>query len=408
MKIKIQKRLIIWGIAILIFFGILEGILRISGIKTGDEMLKQFFTYEPLLGWKLIPNKKGRFKTKEFDIEVKINSDGFRDYEYSIVKKRKSRIIMLGDSYLWGWGVELEETFSKYIEKALKCEVINMGVPAYGTDQEYLFFMRKGLKYSPDIVILCFYTNDLWDNLRTEQPGGYGKPKFVNKNGKLYLTNVPVPPPSFYQNKNFITRTKIFLRNHFATYIFLRNLLKKNRIIVHILQKTKIMKKWGEYSNIYRTHLSKEIKNGWEITEMLITQLNNFLTAKGIIFMVVYLPSREQINSFNAKNTQIDLHMPNKILKKICRKNNILFLDTTPFLCKYSPNKIYFKTDNHFNSFGHLIVGKILSKFIKIKLKDHYHFSKTHISANQVYSFLPFNLLKSFSLYKYFSLQTFL
>ena len=44
-------------------------------------------------------------------VDVKINSDGFRDDEHTTGKSDKRRIVVLGDSLIFGWGVEMEQSF---------------------------------------------------------------------------------------------------------------------------------------------------------------------------------------------------------------------------------------------------------------------------------------------------------
>ncbi len=96
------------------------------------------------------------------------NSRGLRDFEYSEQKKENTfRIVGLGDSSLFGWGVKLEDTSLKVLERylnqnssSLRYEVINFSVPGYNTAMEVEVFIQKCLKYSPDLVLMNFNTND--------------------------------------------------------------------------------------------------------------------------------------------------------------------------------------------------------------------------------------------------------
>jgi len=74
-------------------------------------------------------------------VDVNINSQGLRDYEYSLAKSPETyRIMMLGDSTTLGWGVPLEATVPKLLERELnegrapgidRFEVLNAGVGNY-------------------------------------------------------------------------------------------------------------------------------------------------------------------------------------------------------------------------------------------------------------------------------------
>jgi len=98
---------------------------------------------------------------------VKINSLGLRNEEVLINKKNNYRILLLGDSITFGFGVDLKQTFSKILqsrfknEKQQNVEVINAGVGNYNTAQELAFYEENLMPLKPDEIILCFFINDL-------------------------------------------------------------------------------------------------------------------------------------------------------------------------------------------------------------------------------------------------------
>ena len=61
-------------------------------------------------------------------------------------------IVVLGDSLVWGFGVEEHELFTHVLEEKLRpgARVINLGVSGYSTDQELLLYRDRGRKYDPD------------------------------------------------------------------------------------------------------------------------------------------------------------------------------------------------------------------------------------------------------------------
>ena len=86
--------------------------------------------------------------------------------------------MMLGDLLTVGWGVPVEQTFSKRIEKffaadGFDAEVINTGVGNYNRIQEVEYFLVEGIKYRPDIVVLNFFVNDAQPILKHEPPSMY-------------------------------------------------------------------------------------------------------------------------------------------------------------------------------------------------------------------------------------------
>lgn len=161
---------------------------------------RSFWIYDDLLGWSHKANEKGTYNHPDFSVSVSNNPDGQRDMEYPVERiSGKNRMLVLGDSMGWGFGVELEERFSEIIEsKYPDWEVINASVSGYGTDQQLLYYKHRGAKYQPDVVLVLFHPNDVL-NVSNSYMYWHYKPKFELVNGALQLTNQPVPKPSIKQ-----------------------------------------------------------------------------------------------------------------------------------------------------------------------------------------------------------------
>lgn len=128
----------------------------------------------PDIVYELKRKASGKFLGRTFSS----NSIGLRDQEYSLEKPDNTlRIIGLGDSVMFGWGVEREETFLTLIRNKLQnkypnqnFEVINFAVPGYNTSMEVATFEHKALAFSPDLVIIHFVENDFGVPLFMQQP----------------------------------------------------------------------------------------------------------------------------------------------------------------------------------------------------------------------------------------------
>jgi lysophospholipase L1-like esterase len=195
------------GVALLVAFALARGMLEISlaeGVVQLRDPSKMMYAYnydasghvvlyDEKLGWRNPPNLIGR----TFGHPLRINARGLRGRNYPYAKPGATdRILVLGDSYAWGFDVGDAEVFSEVLEARLSAgprniEVINTGVSGWGTDQEFLFFMDEGLRYAPDIVVLAFYVlNDFNENTVSRQHG-HNKPFFRDR--ELNLAGVPVP-----------------------------------------------------------------------------------------------------------------------------------------------------------------------------------------------------------------------
>jgi len=98
-----------------------------------------------------------------------VNDGGFRaNKEYSIDKPVDTvRIICLGDSITFGWGLNKKYTYPELLRHYLSfkfplknIEVINAGCPGYSSRQGLIYLDRSLLDYQPDLVIVQFGYND--------------------------------------------------------------------------------------------------------------------------------------------------------------------------------------------------------------------------------------------------------
>ncbi len=83
------------------------------------------------------------------------------------------RVVMLGDSVTFGWGVDAEVTFAHRLEAtwnegapATRLEVVNTALPKYDSNQEAAMLRQIGLSLEPDLVVLTYVTNDLAEPTR--------------------------------------------------------------------------------------------------------------------------------------------------------------------------------------------------------------------------------------------------
>jgi lysophospholipase L1-like esterase len=97
------------------------------------------------------------------------NRLGFRGRAYAPEKGDKtSRVVGLGDSVMFGWGVPDGADYLSVLElrlrewnPAARWEVINTAVPGYSTPLEVAAFEEKALSFKPDLVIVGYCDNDL-------------------------------------------------------------------------------------------------------------------------------------------------------------------------------------------------------------------------------------------------------
>jgi len=135
--------------------------------------------FDPVLGWRNLPNRHGELVTPHFRIEVSTNAFGMRDQHCSVDRSPGTRrILLLGDSLAWGFGVGPEDRLDDRLELLLPAtEVLNAAVPGYSTDQELLWYEQQGCAFRADLVILQLCGNDLPANVADREYFMYEKPR---------------------------------------------------------------------------------------------------------------------------------------------------------------------------------------------------------------------------------------
>ncbi len=118
--------------------------------------------YDPQLSYTLQPNAEWRFVNTEFDTHYATNSLGLRDDEESL---RAPEVVVIGDSYAMGWGVEHAETFAQVIEELTGKKVLNAGTWSYATARSVAALQRFDLSNMKYLVVqVC--DNDYTENKR--------------------------------------------------------------------------------------------------------------------------------------------------------------------------------------------------------------------------------------------------
>ncbi len=147
--------------------------------KISDVSETKIAQFDPLLGWSYIPS---RSTGSDYGAYYTFNKEGYRtgNVNYS-TDFSKPIILIIGDSMLFGHGLNFEDTFGYKLKDRLqnRYEVINFAVQAYGTDQMYLMLQRIFPIYRPKIVIMDFVSEHISRNVSRDRREFYRCSKFI-------------------------------------------------------------------------------------------------------------------------------------------------------------------------------------------------------------------------------------
>lgn len=159
--------------------------------KPGELVYEGLHTSHPTRGWALLPGLHAR----RGDIAYTTNGDGFRSLHELTNAPDRYEVIVLGDSFTFGDGIDDSVTWPRLLEQQdSRLNVFNLAGTGYGTDQMYVTLQEALSKYQPRLVIAAFTSDDLARSLLDFRD--FKKPRFVIRNDELVLTNTPSGTPA--------------------------------------------------------------------------------------------------------------------------------------------------------------------------------------------------------------------
>ena len=167
------------------------------------------------------PNSNYWHSAPSFRVNMRINAKGVRsdrDIPYDKPEGVK-RIVVLGDSYGMGYGVDVEDTFAMVLERSLNaagatCEVINLSVSGFGSAEELVMLTTEGFKYSPDLAVIQFNSSDPRETMASGL--------FELDNGQLVPAAPTYLPAVAMQDFLFRFAVYRFLSDHSQLYVLAR------------------------------------------------------------------------------------------------------------------------------------------------------------------------------------------
>lgn len=307
-----------------------------------------FYRHDPELGWRNIPGAEGTFTRSEFSNHVRINSAGWRDRERSVEKPLGAlRMVVLGDSFTWGHGVEDDEIFTRRLEAMMPgLEVLNMGLSGSSTDQQLLILKQDALSYHPDLVLVMICRNDFSGIMGTRE-GPYEKPSFVlEQDGTLRLINVPVPDVSS------IARLHDWFRRHLALWNITESV-------------------WQERQEAPQgpTGQHGQRQDSYDLMRALLKTMRDVSASAGAGFRIGIVPS-------NA-HTYVDPTPPReaervRVIEELGKAEGIPVLNLVPAFRAAARDPatgaridLHYRVDQHWNRLGHEVAAAELARLLR-------------------------------------------
>jgi hypothetical protein len=302
-------------------------------------------------------------------INVNIDENGLRNGKDTL---KDARIILLGDSYVFGENTPQEKTLAALMEKKF-CHVYNAGMNGFSTFHS-LRLLKDLLKHShPHRVILCVYLgNDFHDNYFEDTPAG----KTISASAAPGSAAVQqASPPPRKGIKNSVT-----------------SMLKQSRLLVFLVSRLKLLARGSgdpmtnyciSEMESYRLSYKAPMRSAQEKTRLAISEMADLLEKEHISFLVMGIPSKAQVaKSFKEiSKYECDLQAssklacellcsgfsfdrPDEALREITLEKGIPYLSLLSRFRASGVEHIYCYIDSHWNPEGQQAAAEDLGKRI--------------------------------------------
>ena len=342
------KGLIAVSISVALALGLAEGLLQLVNLPAAEFspwIRAEDTAYRHAAG---LSTRMRR--APEYDVLFETNQAGLRDDEID-ENHDGPRIVLLGDSFTSGYGVERGDLFADLLEQRLQTDggstidVINAGVGGYEIVHQIYYFADRGRALEPDLVLYVLYLgNDLCRNVEwIETPEGL----------RSASREFPVRPKRDIKLARLLRQARYALREQTA-------------------RRAGEWVPFDDYLRLCEREPDEEVTEWYRSSARLLARLRDSVEASGARFIVAPFAFRTSIDPAARRNfeqgenaARYDLDRPEREVLAILRAEGIETINLNDALRRYyethaQGEPLYFEIDGHFNSAGHKVIADAL------------------------------------------------
>jgi lysophospholipase L1-like esterase len=319
----------------------------------------------------LVPSSYAEFRQRDFAYIQRVNNFGMRGEDVTLEKApRTRRILMLGDSFTMGKGVEDDETFSAVLGPLIQpnvsacsdfaIEVLNGGVDSYAPILSLIQLRRDLSQLDPDLVVLNLDNSDL------VQEAAYRQQAVRAADGEI----VGVPQlgrRSAYERARSWVDRRLFFTRVLLVYI--------NRIFDHReLTIRRVVNEMGREHFAHTLEGDVDRTGQWNDLFDSVARIKAHTDSLGIEFVLTtypwahqlgdsgWVPGRYEYMERGERTTDLSA----RTIRAHAAELSVDLFEMFPYFKAYDGNEpLYFSYDPHWTPAGHRIAANALADHLR-------------------------------------------
>ncbi len=341
----------------LLFASIRIGLLdvRTPSFSLSNARSRFWIDVDPVVGVWHAPGSSYHHIDSCFDLHYRANAYGARDRERSI-HSDEPRIVVLGDSFVEGWGVARGNRFTDRLERRTGIEHLNFGTAGtFGPTQYYLLYQSRAAAFDHDAVLVGLYpANDF-----TDDDLEYGQAYFAHRY-RPYLWGDYPDYELFYFRPNLAEGTRALagmklLRNTLRECSSIYNTISYAKTLTKLQRAVRRTGRSGRSASMsrYYTFSDEEFSRMRYAIEQIVEQAG---TRPITLFTV---PGARDLRRYDGKTTPLA-----ERLGDLCESIGVTYVDLLDCMSRRQTDHdaLFLECDGHWNALGHALAADCLQQ----------------------------------------------
>jgi hypothetical protein len=284
-----------------------------------------------------------RYQLPQRTVDLRFNAEGMRDAATHTIPKPAGlfRILLVGDSFTAGMANQYDEIWPVLLERRLAgnrgpVDIIKAGVDSYDTLSELLTMQRLVPKYHPDLILMAFLPNDIFDNTL---------PEAAPHAALAPVMQMGISFPQLPQLQ--------------SVYFFRRLLLRNDFIYTGVYWMTSRRQYFTENQT---AHAAEQ----YSITQELLSQASMYASSEGSRFAVASIPQCFQVlaKARDIRLPGLSADIVDQRLSRLAEQRGFPWLSSLGVLAAHyrvHGEDLYYREDGHFTPLGNRVFGEWLT-----------------------------------------------